>query len=207
VRAINAAGRLLGSATASLIRLDEAYLLERAARPTGLDDFGDVAFREPLRRLITAWEEESALIAIGRFIVQGETLRTLQNRLFFTRSWRAIPNEIGEDWAERIAGGITRTMNVRERAAAGSAGFMDIYFDEFVADPIAAVKRIYAAVDRELSAPAEASMRAFLAAHPQAKDGMHEYTLGGAGLDLTRERRRFAAYESRFGIRQELART
>ena len=36
------------------------------------------------------------------------------------------------------------------------------------------------------------------------KEGRHEYTLAGAGLDLEHERQRFAAYEREYGIEPEL---
>jgi hypothetical protein len=81
VKALNAVGRLLRAAGVSAPRLDEGWLLRRAARNAGLSDFGDEAFREPLRRLLRAYEEESRLTLVGRLIAQRDTLRILENRL------------------------------------------------------------------------------------------------------------------------------
>ncbi len=63
-----------------LVRLDE-QLLDRAAKNTGLSDFGDEAFREPLRILLSSFENEAALTLLGRLIARTDTLRTLENRL------------------------------------------------------------------------------------------------------------------------------
>ena len=50
LRALNLAGRPFARG----VRLDEAGLLAAARRRTGLSDFGDPAFREPLRVLLAA---------------------------------------------------------------------------------------------------------------------------------------------------------
>jgi hypothetical protein len=81
VKLLNAAGRVLRAVGVAAPRLDEGRLLDRAARNAGLDDFGDDAFREPLRRLLRAYEEESHLTPVGRIIAQRDTLRILENRL------------------------------------------------------------------------------------------------------------------------------
>ena len=51
----------------SLLRLDEAVLLDRARRQAGFDDFGDDTFREPLSVLVRSLEEEARLTPFGRF--------------------------------------------------------------------------------------------------------------------------------------------
>ncbi len=62
------AGNALATPLAgSLLRLDEAALLASARRHTGLDDFGDETFREPLSVLLRALEAEARLTPFGRF--------------------------------------------------------------------------------------------------------------------------------------------
>jgi hypothetical protein len=51
---LNAAGAILQRAGLPLVRLDEQELIETACRQTGRRDFGDGAFREPLRILLRA---------------------------------------------------------------------------------------------------------------------------------------------------------
>ena len=404
VKALNAVGRWLRAVGVSGARLDEGWLLGWASRNTGLADFGDEAFREPLRRLLRAFEEESYLTPVGRVIAQRDTLRTLENRLYLiearrrhpemaeapirepvfvvglprtgstalhellaqdpenrvpmtwevmwpwpfpeaasyrsdpriakadrylsatdrlipgfkkmhrmgaelpqeccmlmnhdfmsmqfhtsyripsfqdwmdrqdmtpiyashrrqlqhlqhhcpvTRGWvlkspqhlwsldalvavypdarivqthrdpvkvaaslaslvtllrgmgsdRVDPGEVGADWTERLAEGLSRAMAVRERPELGEARVVDVHFREFLADPLETVRRIYSSFGMQLGAEAERCMRRFLARHPQNEHGRHEYTLEGAGLDLETERGRFEAYQRRFDIPSEI---
>jgi hypothetical protein len=91
VKALNAVGRLLRAVGVSAARLDEGWLLGRAARNAGLSDFGDEAFREPLRRVLRAYEEESRLTLVGRIIAQRDTLRILENRLHLIEARKRHP--------------------------------------------------------------------------------------------------------------------
>jgi len=91
VRAINAGGRLAAAVGWKPVSLDADWLLERAQRSTGLSDFGDPAFREPLSRLLRAYEEESRLSPVGRVIAQRDTLRTLENRLHLVEARKRHP--------------------------------------------------------------------------------------------------------------------
>jgi len=81
VRALNVAGGALRALGLPLVRLDEASLLAEAMRRTGLEDFGDERFREPLRLLLAAFEREAALTLLGRMMVRSDILRLLENRL------------------------------------------------------------------------------------------------------------------------------
>ena len=64
-------------------------LLKAAQKKTGLSDFGDQAFVEPLRKLLEAIESEAQLHAFGRFVTHTRLLNLLCNRLraeyWFTR--------------------------------------------------------------------------------------------------------------------------
>jgi hypothetical protein len=84
LRLLNGAGGALRAAGLPLVRLDEASLLERAARNTGLADFGDATFRAPLRRLLEALEHEAELTLLGRHLVRADLTRLLENRLRMT---------------------------------------------------------------------------------------------------------------------------
>ncbi len=84
VRALNAAGGALRALGLPLVRLDEDALCAEAARRTRLDDFGDARFRDPLRRLLAAFESEAALTVLGRWMVRQDLVRLLENRLRMT---------------------------------------------------------------------------------------------------------------------------
>jgi Sulfotransferase family len=91
VRAINAVGGVLRTLGLPIARLDEAGLLDEAVRRTGLDDFGDPRFRDPLRRLLHSYETEAHLTLLGRTIARTDVVRTLENRLRMTAAHRAHP--------------------------------------------------------------------------------------------------------------------
>src|SRR5512146_1039572 len=71
-----------------LLRLDADRLLAAASRGTGLDDFGDPSFREPLARLVGSLESEAQLNVIGRIAARGEIAGMLTNRLLLERDRR-----------------------------------------------------------------------------------------------------------------------
>jgi len=74
-----------------------------------------------------------------------------------------------ESWAVAADGGLAY------RREHGSARFYDLHFDDFMADPIGAVKRIYAHFDQELSPEGERCLEKWEAEHPQGKHGKHAY--------------------------------
>ncbi len=81
VGAVNALGANLGDDGRSVVSLAEGVVLEAAAKATGLDDYGDGWFREPLRILLRALEDEARLTLLGRLLARAEIQRILQNRL------------------------------------------------------------------------------------------------------------------------------
>lgn len=62
--------------------LQEETLDRQAARATGLSDFGDPWFRQPLRVLLPALRDEARLNPIGRIIAHGSLLKLLKERLW-----------------------------------------------------------------------------------------------------------------------------
>jgi len=84
VRVFNRVGGALRAAGLPLVRLDEATLLARARRATGLEDFGDEWFRAPLRALLDSYEREAALTTLGRVVARADLTRLLENRLRIT---------------------------------------------------------------------------------------------------------------------------
>jgi hypothetical protein len=81
VRVFNTVGNLLGRFGVRGASLDESSLLAAARRITRLEDFGDESFREPLRVLLRAYDEEAELHRAGRWLVRLSTLALLCNRL------------------------------------------------------------------------------------------------------------------------------
>ncbi|HUL23243.1 MAG TPA: sulfotransferase [Thermodesulfobacteriota bacterium] len=76
---INAGGRLLGRR--AMAQFQEKDLLDVARRQTGLADFGDTSFLEPLRHLIESLEAEARLNPVGRLATRHDLTHLLVNRL------------------------------------------------------------------------------------------------------------------------------
>jgi len=68
-----------------LLRLEANRMLATASRRTGLHDFGDPAFREPLERLLRSLEAEAHLNLVGRIAAFGDLTGMLMNRLLLER--------------------------------------------------------------------------------------------------------------------------
>ena len=110
LRALNAAGRLARAAGLPLLELDPEALLDAAAAQSGLSDFGDARFREPLRRLFESYERDAGLTAFGRLAVRRDTLRLLENRLHLQDAWTRHPEILaGEIRAPLFVLGLPRT--------------------------------------------------------------------------------------------------
>ncbi len=72
--------------------LDPDALLQAARRRTGLAEFGDASFHEPLRQLVRSIESEARLNPVGRLITRERLIGVLINRL---RIQRAITSDPG----------------------------------------------------------------------------------------------------------------
>jgi hypothetical protein len=90
VQRLNAHGVAAGGA-ANLVSLDGAELCQTAIASTGLDDFGDDAWRAPYEILLSAIEQESKLHLAGRIQTRTEIVRTLRNRLQLSALWKQRP--------------------------------------------------------------------------------------------------------------------
>ena len=72
--------------------LDVDVLLARAARATGLTDFGDAGFREPLDLLVDGLVATAGTDASGRQFLAGTIQCALENRLRLVAAARAQPD-------------------------------------------------------------------------------------------------------------------
>jgi Sulfotransferase family len=76
--------------------LDADALLALARRRSGLEDFGDMSFVDPLRRLLRACDDEASLSLVGRMATRWDTLRFLANLLQFRAAERRDPGILGQ---------------------------------------------------------------------------------------------------------------
>jgi len=104
VEKLNAEGRMWAEASmlGQLVPLDEASLLESARQLTGLDDFGEDDWREPLGVLLRALEGEAQLTLTGRLATRSELLLWLRTRLKLTWLLAQHPEILEEPIEEPI---------------------------------------------------------------------------------------------------------
>jgi hypothetical protein len=110
----------------------------------------------------------------------------------------ANPEQIAADWSRRWSDALHDFLAIRDRS--NPAQFLDISYDDIESQPLQTVERIYAFLDRPLTTEAERRMRAFLAANPKNKHGIHRYSLAEYGLSRNDELIRYAEYCKRFDI-------
>lgn len=109
--------------------------------------------------------------------------------------------ELADYWIARIERLLQRC--VAERAVLPKA--LDVRFDEYMADQLGTIQRVYALADLELTPQARARIEAYLAANPRGKHGQVAYDIAGDfGIDVPALRERFAFYSDRFDVRPEV---
>ncbi len=103
---------------------------------------------------------------------------------------------------EEIVVGLDRGMSFRDSGVVPADRMIDVQFTDFVKDPWATIKDIYAKLGRELKPEAEQKMRDFLTAHP-GDGGRGRYTWSDTGRDAGEMRERVRAYQQRYDVPTE----
>ena len=108
---------------------------------------------------------------------------------------------IGGYWADRIERMLRSCADERDVLPAGQS--IDVLFDEFMADDVAMVGRIYELAGQPMTDGARAAMQTFMDEHPRGKFGGIRYDLADFGLDPAERRRALRFYTDRFGVPEE----
>lgn len=122
VASFNALGENLGAGAASLVSLDPEALMQAARRATGLDDFGDSDFEEPLEVFCRALEEEGELTLLGRVLARSEIQRLLQSRLQMQEVFSAEPEILDQP--------IERPLFITGLARSGTSFLHELLFQD-----------------------------------------------------------------------------
>lgn len=99
-------------------------------------------------------------------------------------------------WADAL----DHAMAVRSAHSDKADQFIDIQFEDIVADPVASAHRVYDAFDLPWTEDVERRMRQFLADNPRGKHGAHQYELSDFGIELDSIRQRFSGYCDSFSV-------
>lgn len=111
------------------------------------------------------------------------------------------PVEVAGYWSDRLERMLRAC--VRDRDAMPAAQTIDVPFDEFMADDVAMVERIYALAGQPMTGGSRAAMNAFMAGHPRGRFGSIIYDLAELGIDRDERRKALEFYVERFGVTLE----
>jgi hypothetical protein len=111
------------------------------------------------------------------------------------------PARIAAYWSDRIEEMLRGC--VRDRDVLPPERTIDVQFDEFMADDIAMVERIYALAGQPMSERSRVAMEDFMAAHPRGRNGGVIYDLEELGIDPAERRKALQFYVDRFAVTLE----
>jgi hypothetical protein len=111
------------------------------------------------------------------------------------------PPEVAGYWSDRLERMLRAC--VRDRDLLPAAQTIDVPFDEFMADDVAMVERIYAMAGQPMTGESRGAMDAFMTGHPRGRFGSIVYDLDELGIDREERRTALAFYVERFGVTLE----
>jgi hypothetical protein len=123
---------------------------------------------------------------------------------YSARTNRSAPIDvqgIARYWQERVLS--LYAACVRDRDLVPPERSVDVHFDDFMADDIATVERIYGVAGLPFTEGTRSAMDAFMTDHPRGKFGGVVYDLEQLGLDAAEIRAASASYIDRFGVQLE----
>lgn len=114
---------------------------------------------------------------------------------------RPDPMQIGGLWSDRLERMLRTCAEQRDLLPADRT--IDVPFDEFMADDIGMVRRIYGLADQAFTRESRAQVDAFMATHPRGKFGTVEYDFDDFGIDPDERYRALEFYLRRFTLDRE----
>lgn len=95
LRLANAAARVGEWVGVPVGRIDLDSIVDAARRATGLTDWGDEAFLEPMARVVQVVQEAEGLTPLARIVLRQTWIRALSNRLWLREHLRRHPTAVG----------------------------------------------------------------------------------------------------------------
>ncbi|UVM07921.1 sulfotransferase family protein [Pseudomonas laurylsulfatiphila] len=123
------------------------------------------------------------------------SLASFIHTLWLLYSDKADAEAVGEQWNRRMARALRHGMAVRERMP--PERFLDVHFEDTVAEPQAVVERIYQFAGLQLTPQTRSAMAQWLQANGREKRAVHHYSPGQFGLSEEILQRDYAEYRTR----------
>ncbi len=135
---------------------------------------------------------------IGEVVASGCSFSTLLRR---SGSDEVDLYEIGRDWMGMLRAYTNRFEKTRAELEDKYPGqFVDLMYTDFVGDPLAGIRKIYAASGNLLETEVEKLMANWLASNPQGKHGEHTYQLSDYGISIDEVKDLFDEYCIRYDL-------
>jgi hypothetical protein len=106
------------------------------------------------------------------------------------------PVEVADYWVDRL--GLMLDDCTRDRDLLDPDRSLDVVFDEFMADDLGTVARVYELADQPLDDRARAAHSSYLSTHQRNRHGTIRYDLTPFGVTADDLQARFASYTARF---------
>ncbi len=106
--------------------------------------------------------------------------------------------ELSEHWVRKVGRMMRRSIDVRSTHDASH--FVDVAYEDLVADPIAQLQRIHRHAGMELDEEAQRAARDHMRHQVRGRYGRHHYRLEDFGLDAARIETEFGFYRQRYDI-------
>ena len=119
----------------------------------------------------------------------------------YTRA--ADPQSVAREWSRNCASALDASVASRRAGTIPPPRVCDIQFREFMRNPVAEVRRLYAQFDIPFRPDFEAAIRRYLAENPASKHGGHRHAFADTGLDPVQERQRVSDYQGYFAVPSE----
>jgi hypothetical protein len=97
-----------------------------------------------------------------------------------------------------------RLTNERRAGKLPEGQIVDLRYVDLMRDPVAAVRSVYERWGIPFGGGLAQRIRAHLAARPKDRHGAHDYSFADTGLDLEKERLRYADYQAHFDVSSEV---
>ncbi len=130
------------------------------------------------------------------------SVASLNTSMHKTNCSKVDPVAVGREWDDKLHAGITRGMEFDDRQA-GRSWCRHLLYSELMADPIDAVRSIYAHFDSELDPLHIRRMESWMGMRGQDAFGRHGYEPRDFGLTNEQLRVRYRDYIARYGIPAE----
>lgn len=170
----------------TFLRGGERWLLKS---PQHVEQFGPLMSVFPDATVVITHRDPVSVTA------SGITMMAYTARMSEKPEWVRGVGTYWVDRFERMFRGF-----VAGRDLVPEAQSLDVRFDEFMADDVAMVERIYELADQPFGDDVKSGMDAFMVKNPRGKHGRVAYDLTDFGVDRSERRAALQFYVDRFGV-------